>query len=103
MIDIDHFKRINDTYGHLYGDEILKLVANGIGDSIRSHDMLARYGGEEFIVLLSRTNDADAYQTAERIRQHIEKIEYRNERPITVSIGITRNIQSDGVLDIVKC
>ena len=68
----------------------LKLVANGIGESIRNHDLLVRYGGEEFIVLLSRTNDADAYQTAERIRRHIEKMEYRNERPITVSIGITK-------------
>lgn len=102
MIDIDHFKRINDTYGHLYGDEILKLVANGIGESVRSHDLLARYGGEEFIVLLSRTNESDAYQTAERIRKHIEKIEYRNERQITVSIGIARGIQSDSVLDVIK-
>ncbi len=102
MIDIDYFKKINDTYGHLYGDEILKLVANCIKDSIRNHDVLARFGGEEFIVLLSKAENADGYQLAERIREKVSQIEYRNERQVTVSIGITKYMKGDRTVDIIK-
>ncbi len=72
ILDIDHFKRINDTYGHLCGDEILKSLAALVKSCLRSMDVVARYGGEEFAVLLPETGGAEALQTAERIRRAVE-------------------------------
>lgn len=102
MIDIDHFKKINDTHGHLYGDEILKLVAKGIDSSVRGHDVVARFGGEEFVVLLSAAEKHDGYHIAERIRRSIDQMEYRNARQVSVSIGVTKYIKGDSITDIVK-
>jgi diguanylate cyclase (GGDEF)-like protein len=73
MLDIDHFKTINDTYGHGVGDGVLQAVARTVTDSIRASDLLFRYGGEEFLVLLADTDEEGAAQLAERIRTALER------------------------------
>ncbi|MHB8894521.1 MAG: diguanylate cyclase [Candidatus Geothermincolia bacterium] len=91
MLDIDHFKKVNDTYGHLCGDEILKGLAVLIKSCLRSMDIVARYGGEEFAVLLPETNGPEAYQTAERIRRSVEDTTFMGTEQglrVTVSQGV---------------
>ncbi len=92
MIDIDHFKKFNDTYGHDTGDEIIKIVARGILKSCRDLDTVGRYGGEEFSVLLPNTNIETASSAAEKIRAYIEQKTYHSEKygdlKCTISIGI---------------
>nr|MCR5109274.1 GGDEF domain-containing protein [Lachnospiraceae bacterium] len=92
MIDIDDFKRINDTYGHDCGDEVLKFVASTISSCVRKDDKVFRWGGEEILVLTGAEEEA-AVLEAERIRTEIEKqtINYRGETEIsvTVTIGVT--------------
>jgi two-component system cell cycle response regulator len=93
MMDIDHFKRINDTHGHLFGDEILKEMAELIKGCLRSMDIVARYGGEEFAILLPETDLDSALQTAERIRLAVENHEFGKSMGksirATVSQGVT--------------
>lgn len=102
MLDIDFFKKINDTYGHLFGDEILKETASLIKGCLRTMDILARYGGEEFAILLPETDLDSAVQTAERIRMAVENHEFLapNGKPVrvTVSQGVT-SFPSLGVED----
>jgi len=76
VLDIDHFKNINDTYGHSAGDCLLKGLVERASQSIRRCDMLFRFGGEEFVVLLNNTDEKGALRLAERIRRHVEKEEY---------------------------
>lgn len=85
MLDIDHFKEINDTLGHLVGDDILREVSAIFRNSIRSVDSLGRYGGDEFIITLPRAAVKDAFYVAERIRSRVETAPDMN---VTVSIGI---------------
>ncbi|NLV87765.1 MAG: diguanylate cyclase [Tissierellia bacterium] len=90
MLDIDRFKRVNDTYGHRKGDEILSIIGSAIKSSIRSTDIVGRYGGEEFIIILKDVTEEEAINVAEKIRSDIEKLEIKGiEYPITVSIGIS--------------
>ena len=96
IIDIDFFKKINDTHGHLAGDKILKQVANITKAAIRTNDILARFGGEEFILLLPNANLEQAYLIAERIRKNIEK-----ETNITVSLGITTLKEIDSIENLI--
>jgi diguanylate cyclase len=94
LIDIDHFKRFNDEYGHLLGDEVLKFVAKKIKEIVRGRDFLARFGGEEFAVILPQTHLAGAQVVAESIRSFFAKTPLkavstsRNLGIITVSIGV---------------
>ena len=92
MLDIDHFKDVNDTYGHDVGDEVLKHVANEIERSIRTTDFAARFGGEEFIIILPETTTQKAKELAERLRKSIANIhihtKYDKDIKLTVSIGI---------------
>jgi diguanylate cyclase (GGDEF)-like protein len=93
MIDIDEFKKHNDTHGHLIGDKILKILGATILSSLRNLDIAARYGGDEFILLLSQTPKIDAVNIANRIKENIEKayLSYQEEltfSDITVSIGL---------------
>ncbi|MBI4808063.1 MAG: sensor domain-containing diguanylate cyclase [Nitrosomonadales bacterium] len=94
FLDIDKFKRINDTHGHLIGDEVLRTVAGLIKSELRSNDVLARYGGEEFVVLLPQTGQHHACEIAERIRHTIASHPFRlngpNESQVTISIGIAQ-------------
>ena len=92
LIDLDHFKKINDSYGHQAGDAILQQVARTIRDSARDSDICCRYGGEEFVIILQNTKARNAETLAERIHRRIEKISFKSEaitQPITVSIGIS--------------
>lgn len=91
MLDIDHFKPVNDTYGHLAGDHILKQVAQRIARSIRRDDIFARYGGEEFVLLLPELAKHQAIKTAEKIRKAIESKPFYFDQvhiPITLSLGV---------------
>ncbi|WP_310832749.1 sensor domain-containing diguanylate cyclase [Paenibacillus pedocola] len=88
VLDVDKFKFVNDTYGHLAGDEVLKSVAEILTASIRPGDICARYGGEEFVLLLPRTKPDHAYTVAERIRKTLEKSEVPLPIKVTSSQGI---------------
>ncbi len=88
-LDIDHFKRVNDTYGHDIGDKVLQKFSSILLDGIRSTDSCFRVGGEEFIIILPETDTSGAWKTAEKIRLCIaEEQFYTVEYPVTVSIGI---------------
>ena len=86
-MDCDHFKYINDRYGHHKGNEVLRFVANNIQGDIRSIDMLARIGGDEFVILLPETGFEDAKIVLSRINKKLLKALQENKYPITVSIG----------------
>jgi len=87
FIDVDSFKEINDTYGHDVGDEVLKMVASKLIDSIRQTDIAARWGGEEFMILLPETSSP--YSVAELIRSNIAKYNFESiPKSVTVSVGI---------------
>lgn len=92
FLDIDHFKLINDTYGHQAGDHVLSLVAGMIKKQLRSNDVLARYGGEEFVALLSMIDEAKAIDIAERIRKSIKGLSVKHHEDdikVTISIGLS--------------
>jgi diguanylate cyclase (GGDEF)-like protein/PAS domain S-box-containing protein len=96
MVDVDRFKRVNDTFGHPAGDRVLQQVANVLAGCLRTHDRVARYGGEEFAVILPETTGSDALAVAERMRARVASevvIHARSEDanvdwPITISVGI---------------
>lgn len=87
IADIDHFKQVNDTYGHLFGDEILLLVSQIMRQSFRFEDLLFRYGGEEFIVILNKTDEAGARLALERFGAAVRAYEFPRLRQLTISIG----------------
>lgn len=92
LIDIDHFKKVNDTYGHRVGDSVLREVASCLKRSVRDVDFTARYGGEEFALIFPSTDLKGAYQTAERLRQSVAEMVFSElppERQITISIGVS--------------
>jgi diguanylate cyclase (GGDEF)-like protein len=92
MLDIDKFKSINDTFGHLCGDFVLRELAGIIRGSVRKEDLFARYGGEEFTVVLVETNAEGAVAVAERIRESVEAHQFRFESTpvkLTISIGVS--------------
>ena len=90
LIDIDRFKSINDSYGHLFGDEVLLLVSQDIKRSFRGDDQLFRFGGEEFLVLLDQASDTGAMIVLERLRAAIEAHKFPQVGRVTVSLGYTR-------------
>lgn len=98
MLDIDHFKRVNDTYGHPAGDFILQKVAQRISETVRQEDLFARYGGEEFALLLRESNAEKAIRCAERCRKAIDSAELAfSGTPIkvTISLGVATLFDSD--------
>jgi diguanylate cyclase len=108
MIDIDHFKEFNDTYGHTVGDHVLALVARTMKECIRSTDLAARYGGEEFAVILPSSSLADAVRIAESIRTSVasKRIVNRSKNQtlgtITLSIGAAPFADGDSLADLIK-
>lgn len=95
LIDIDHFKKVNDKYGHLYGDEVLRHIATTIAKILRTGDVVGRYGGEEFALFLPNTVEKDAMGLAERIRKGVEAAIYKDGKisiPATVSIGVADSV-----------
>lgn len=100
LLDIDHFKQINDQYGHSFGDTVLKAVAQCIKTTVRASDIVFRYGGEEFVVVLSNTEMEGAALLAERIRQSVESLliyEDQFKVAVTVSLGVTQMQANDSV------
>ena len=101
MLDIDHFKKVNDTFGHLFGDKVIKAVATVLKKNTKGKDIAARFGGEEFIVLLPNTGIEGARVVAENIRQTIEGASIINPNnkqivsKVTISIGVTEMLQED--------
>ena len=90
MIDIDHFKQVNDAHGHLHGDRILQQVAKLLDDAARETDIVARYGGEEFVVIMPLTELAGASIFSERLRAMIQ-----DQLPVTISGGVTTALDGD--------
>jgi diguanylate cyclase (GGDEF)-like protein len=88
MVDLDHFKRINDEHGHDTGDTALREVADVLRREVRTGDVVYRYGGEEFCMLLAKTNSTEAGQVAERIRLAVSQMPSAIDEPLTVSIGV---------------
>ncbi len=91
FVDLDHFKRVNDTYGHAAGDAVLQAVANCLSKTVRNSDALGRIGGEEFSILMPNTNQSGAVQVAELLRKSVEALKPTFEGkslPITASIGV---------------
>ncbi len=97
MIDLDHFKRINDTYGHLAGDDVLKAVAAVVKQETRAHDLVGRFGGEEFVALLPSTSKEDAVVTAERIRKRVSELVIPTKTNEGEAVDIKRQTASIGV------
>lgn len=100
MFDIDHFKPINDTFGHLAGDYVLRELASIVAQNIRREDVFARYGGEEFALVLPEIEDEGAHQVCEKLRQKIEEKQFvfaQKRIKVTVSLGIrtTRRNETD--------
>ena len=92
MMDIDNFKKINDTYGHLTGDLILKRLAATLQETVRTIDIPARYGGEEFVVILPETNKEDACVIAERVRKKISEIVVKIDETQTLSPTVSMGV-----------
>lgn len=88
LFDLDHFKLVNDNFGHDVGDKVLKRVTDAVSKIIRSYDIFARWGGEEFVVLMPNTTEAEAVPAAEKIRKTVEDISHPDIEKITISIGI---------------
>ena len=95
MLDIDHFKQVNDNFGHLIGDEVLLLLARLMRNTFRFHDQLYRFGGEEFVVLMHCTQSGQAEVALERLRRNTEQYNFSQVGHITVSIGFTKVRQGD--------
>ena len=105
LLDIDHFKQINDQHGHQSGDQALKAVASSITNSIRGSDMLYRYGGDEFLVLLACTPAEGAERVAEGIRSNIETLlidSDKNHFNISASIGVSTLCEGDNTESLVR-
>jgi two-component system, cell cycle response regulator len=92
MVDVDHFKSVNDRYGHASGDRALRLIADSLRVNTRVFDSVARYGGEEFIIVMPGAGPTEAVAAAERLRQAVEKIEFsamtEMVMPLTISVGV---------------
>lgn len=105
MLDIDHFKAINDTHGHGIGDEVLLDVAQACRQALRASDCFARFGGEEFVALLRGTDGADAAATAEILRKTVATLAFENRTPpaVTVSLGVASYLaNSESLHDILN-
>ncbi|MGM0379823.1 MAG: GGDEF domain-containing protein [Bacillota bacterium] len=89
MFDIDHFKKVNDNYGHDIGDRVLIRLTNVVNELIRKNDTFARWGGEEFMILNPETNIEDAYDLAEKVRKKIKNTKIEKVGNITCSFGVT--------------
>jgi len=107
MLDIDHFKKVNDRYGHLTGDEVLEEIATLIRQNIRDTDIVGRYGGEEFIIILPKTTLSSAWVVAERLRSIIEKAEMKDSAgnifAITVSQGLAGWERGEDAYSLISC
>lgn len=102
MFDIDKFKVVNDTYGHLVGDNVLVTLSTIISNNIRSSDVFARWGGEEFVLILPSSSIENGVKVAESLRKKIESTHFEDAGEITCSFGVTSFIQGDNIDTLVK-
>ncbi len=102
LVDVDHFKAINDQYGHNTGDEVLILLARTLETSVRESDAIFRWGGEEFLILLPQTNLEGAQHVAETVRETIQQIKLPDLAAITVSIGVAQHLADEDTLTLFK-
>jgi len=105
MVDIDHFKNVNDSLGHLAGDKVLQSIVHCLASSIRITDSLYRFGGEEFVILLPETDESGVLRLAKRIRRRVEKLTLQYQETafsVTVSIGITSLHHDDDEKTLLK-
>lgn len=105
FVDIDHFKRINDTHGHEAGDLVLRMTARTLSSSSREFDMVGRWGGEEFIVLARSRDEQELLAFAERLRALVSQsfIEYRGERiQVTISLGVTMALPGESPSELIR-
>jgi len=105
IFDLDHFKRVNDTYGHTAGDIVLKTVAQETQANLRNIDHIARYGGEEFILILTNSEKDQAVICAERIRRKVKDLAFENmpdDFRITISVGVTEYQASEVIQDAIN-
>lgn len=105
MIDIDHFKLINDHFGHEIGDNVLVEVARVLDAEIREHDLCGRWGGEEFLVLLPETDQGTASQVLERLRQAVERLTVRVNTAsvsVTISVGLAEHLAGNSYSDTIN-
>jgi len=101
LLDIDFFKRVNDTYGHNIGDQALIQISHSLLKTLRSIDIVCRWGGEEFIVLLPSVNLEDASVLAEKLRAYIENLDIDIVGRLTVSLGVSRVVEGDEMQDAI--
>lgn len=101
MLDIDYFKKVNDIFGHQFGDYVLETVANMLIDNVKDAGYVGRFGGEEFIIILPQIGICKAYNMGEKIRSEIEKYEFENGLKLTVSIGIKQH-KGESSIELVK-
>jgi diguanylate cyclase (GGDEF)-like protein len=104
LLDVDHFKKLNDQYGHRAGDKCLREIINRVKSCTRSTDFIARYGGEEFVIVLTGTNKEGAYVVAEKVRRVIEKTRFSFQDktlPVTISLGVSEISPEDKDVDSV--
>lgn len=108
MIDIDHFKHFNDTFGHLVGDEILRYIARTFKDNLKGKDIVARYGGEEFIILLAKTELDNAMRVAQSICQAVRSDNLKQKSTgkklgkVTISIGLASHLSGESPKDLIN-
>lgn len=103
VLDIDHFKRINDNFGHVYGDEVLLIFADLMRRVFRSSDLLFRYGGEEFVVVLVSVSQADALAVFNRFREELRQHNFPQIGQVTVSIGLVCIGEQDHPANVFEC
>lgn len=102
MFDIDFFKKVNDTFGHKAGDDVLKEIAYTAKERIRKTDYIGRWGGEEFLIVLSNTNLNEACVLAENLRKSFESKKINNQISVTASFGVTTILEDDDILSLFK-
>ena len=108
LLDIDHFKKVNDTHGHLIGDNVLKVLGRFLKEHIKGQDTAARYGGEEFILVLPNTNLKGAYTLAENIRKDLMKVKWTTKNSkksigtITISLGVAQYKKSETMESLIE-
>lgn len=102
MFDIDHFKSVNDTYGHDVGDIVLTQLAAEVKKLLRTTDLFCRYGGEEFMVILPNDSMSEAMKSAQRMRANIEKLKIDPVEKVTISIGVVEFQEDDSVETMIK-
>lgn len=102
MIDIDLFKRVNDDFGHLRGDDVLVKMTTIIKGSLRAADFMARWGGEEFVIILPQTVKEGAFSLAERLCRRVKAEDFGLDRPLTISIGVAGREETDTIESLIE-